>query len=58
MSEKCNFCDYGNTYSRNTVFSMHYSGEGIVDIYSEHNDNDEWDINYCPICGKKLEEVE
>ena len=56
MNGKCEFCYYGNTYSRNTVFSMQYSGEGIVDIYSEHNDNDEWDINYCPLCGKKLEE--
>ena len=56
MNGKCEFCYYGTTYSRNTVFSMQYSGEGIVDIYSEHNDNDEWDIKYCPMCGEKLEE--
>ena len=56
MDEKCNFCDYCYTSSRYGVFNMNYCGEGKVSIDSEHNDDDMWDINYCPICGKKLKE--
>ena len=56
MSEKCNFCDYCYTSSRYGVFNMNYCGEGKVSIDSEHNDEDMWDINYCPLCGEKLKE--
>jgi len=52
----CNFCDYGNTGSRYGVFNMNYYGEGKVEIDSEHNDDDMWDINFCPLCGRQLKE--
>ena len=56
-TERCDFCDcYGNIGSRYGVFNMNYYGEGKVSIDSEHNDDDMWDIGYCPVCGKNLKE--
>ena len=55
-ADKCNFCDYCYTSSRYGVFNMNYYGDGKVEIDSEHNDDDMWDINFCPLCGKKLKE--
>ena len=53
----CSHCDKGIPfYSYYNVFdfSLGYNN-GVLNISSEHNDNDEMKISYCPMCGKKLE---
>ena len=46
----CDFCNYGNIIARNETFKMEYHGEGEVLI----NDEDIWDIKFCPMCGRRL----
>ena len=57
--EVCKYCDKFSEifYSDNSVFefSINKMTYGtILNIYSEHEDQDEIKINFCPMCGKKL----
>lgn len=54
----CDFCNFGSVSTRYKVFNIDYCGEGKIDIFCESTDEDVWDINFCPMCGRKLNEEE
>lgn len=55
--EVCMYCENEQAfYSNYSVFDFNLNSKGILNISSEHNDDDQIKINYCPMCGRNLKE--
>ena len=51
----CRFCEEGHSFDTDYhEFNLSIYEDGIMDIQSDHR-TDEVLINYCPMCGKKLD---
>lgn len=55
----CNFCNFGSIGTNDGIFNIDYCKGGKLEILNSKNDyEDIWDINFCPMCGRRLRKDE
>lgn len=42
-----------NVYNEECKATINYSA-GVVEVIDENGDCLEWEVNYCPMCGRKF----